>query len=276
MEQQVKAIIPFMESIYESFTPLEKTIANFYIQNKTETDLSSKNISKKLYISEASLSRFAKKCGFKGYREFLFYYEQQRKQEENLPTRDRYSTQVLNTYQELLDKSHSLIDEQQMNRIVELIANKDRIYVYGRGSSGLVAQEMKFRFMRLGVNIEAITDDHIMKMNTVLLDSRCLVIGISVSGMNEEVIDSLQAAKVQGAATILFSARRDKKFSFCDEVLLVASKKYLENGKAISPQFPVLILVDILYSHFLESDKLHREALHDRTLNALQEGKNRL
>lgn len=271
MERSIQAIVPLIESIYESFTPIEKTIADFYMQEQEGTDFSAKHIAKKLYVSEASLSRFAKKCGFKGYREFLFYYEQNRKQKDKTVVKDRYSTQVLNTYQELLDKTHSLMNEEQMKRIVHLCSVKSRIYVYGRGSSGLVAQEMKLRFMRIGVNIEAITDDHVMRMNTVLLDNRCLVIGISVSGTNEEVIRCLQSAKLQGAATVLMSARRDKQFSFCDEVVLVASKKYLENGKAISPQFPVLIMMDILYSYFLESDKYRHEALHDLSLTVLRE-----
>lgn len=65
-------IIPQMEAIYSSFTPLEKTIADFFIHNNEKTDLSSKSVSKKLFVSEASLSRFAKKCGYKGYREFIF------------------------------------------------------------------------------------------------------------------------------------------------------------------------------------------------------------
>ena len=163
------------------------------------------------------------------------------------------------------------MDVLKVERIVKLLSTKERIYVYGKGSSGLAAQEMKLRFMRLGVNIEAITDEHIMKMNMVLLNSNCLVIGISVSGASEEVISCLQAAKIQGAATVVMSARQDKRFQIFDEFLLIASKKYLENGKAISPQFPVLVMVDILYSKFLESDKSHREALHDFTINMLHE-----
>ena len=64
---------------------------------------------------------------------------------------------------------------------MDMLSKKKRIYVYGKGSSGLAAMEMKFRFMRIGANIEAITDEHIMKMNSVLLDGDCAVIGISVS-----------------------------------------------------------------------------------------------
>ena len=270
MENKLQAVIPLMESIYENFTPLEKTIADFFIKDKEEQDFSSKHISKKLYVSEAALSRFSKKCGFQGYREFLFYYRQER-EKANTQIQDNDSTKVLGTYQELLNKTYSLMDVLKVERIVNLLSTKERIYVYGKGSSGLAAQEMKLRFMRLGVNIEAITDEHIMKMNMVLLNSNCLVIGISVSGASEEVISCLQAAKIQGAATVLMSARQDKRFQIFDEFLLIASKKYLENGKAISPQFPVLVMVDILYSKFLESDKSHREALHDFTINMLHE-----
>ena len=76
MEGYEKNIIPHIEAIYGNFTPLEKTIADFFIHNEEKIDLSSKSVSKKLYVSEASLSRFAKKCGYKGYREFVFHYEQ--------------------------------------------------------------------------------------------------------------------------------------------------------------------------------------------------------
>ena len=270
MEQYEKTIIPMFESIYENFTPLEKTIADFFINNKERLDFSSRNIAKRLYISEASLSRFAKKCGFKGYREFLFHYE--RDLEEPVLIANEYAKQELNTYQGLLNKSYALLDQEQLRRVVDVFSHKKRVYVYGRGSSGLVAQEMKLRFMRIGVNMEAIVDSDIMRMNSVLISDDCAVVGISISGKTKEVIHSLQAAKSQGAFTILMTSMKEREFAnFCDEVILFAVKEYLNNGKIISPQFPILIMIDILYSYFLQSDKFHKEALHDYTLNALSE-----
>ena len=268
MEQYEKNISPHIESIYNSFTPLEKTIADFFINNTEKIDLSSKSVSSRLYVSEASLSRFAKKCGYKGYREFLFCDEQGTVR--NYPVSNDQTKMVLNTYQELLNKSYSLVNEEQMKRIVNVLSEKKRVYVYGKGSSGLVGTEMKIRFMRIGVNVEAVTDTHIMKINSVLLDEECAVIGISVSGRTEEVMTSLKAAKERGATTILMTSRKDKTFlGYCDEILLFAVKENLEKGKAISPQFPILVMVDILFSHILESDKFRREAIHEYTLNAL-------
>ena len=53
--------------------------------------------------------------------------------------------------------------------------------------------------------------------------------------------------------------------------MLFALKENLEQGKAISPQFPILIMVDMLYSQMLQLDEYRRETLHEYTLEALDE-----
>ena len=65
-----------IESNYDNFTVVEKTIADFFIRNRKRMDFSAKAVAEMLYVSEASLSRFAKKCGYRGYREFVYQYEE--------------------------------------------------------------------------------------------------------------------------------------------------------------------------------------------------------
>ena len=43
MEHYEKSIIPLIESVYANLTPLEKTIADFFIHNREEMDFSSRN-----------------------------------------------------------------------------------------------------------------------------------------------------------------------------------------------------------------------------------------
>lgn len=265
-----KSIVPLIESLYHTFTPLEKNIGDFFIRNTEEMDFSSRNIASHLFVSEASLSRFAKKCGFHGYREFIYEYKLSLAANKELSVSD-FGTFELNTYQELLNKSRSLIDHAQITRIAELLSSKKRVYVYGRGSSGLAAMEMKLRFMCIGLNIEAITDSHILKMNSVILDKDCLVIGISVSGQTEDIISALKEAKKREAFTLLMTANREKSFSdFCDDILVFASKEHLEWGNIISPQFPVLVMLDILYSRYLATDEQHKKELHAYAVQSLQ------
>ena len=71
-------ILEIIENNLESMTDLEKEIARYFLESQTiQEDLSSLQVTQQLHISQAALTRFAKKCGFKGYREFKFQYQQQ-------------------------------------------------------------------------------------------------------------------------------------------------------------------------------------------------------
>ena len=67
-------------------TDLEQEIARYFLQSETIADnLSSQQVTQKLHISQAALTRFAKKCGFTGYREFI----------SNTNTKQRNKTPIL-------------------------------------------------------------------------------------------------------------------------------------------------------------------------------------
>lgn len=264
----LKSVIPIIEANYKNFTSVEKNIANFFRNNEEIMDFSAKSISNRLFVSEAALSRFAKKCGYRGYREFIYQYEQNLT-ERNLKIVGNAGS-VLNIYQELLNKTYSLIDQKQIMRICEYMADASRVFVCGKGSSGLAAMEAESRFMRIGVDIDSITDSDIMRFQTVFQNSKSMVIGISVSGMTESILYSLQQAHEKKSKTVLITAHKNGRISsYCDEIVLIPSLKYLNYGNVISPQFPILIFLDIIYSYYVSMDKIRMQVLHTSTLRAL-------
>lgn len=271
MEYYVKSVVPMIESNYDNLTMVEKTIAEFFIRNRKKMDFSAKCISELLYVSEASLSRFAKKCGYRGYREFVYQYEETFVEKKESMTGN--TRMVLNAYQELLNKTYNLVDESQVARIGRYLNQSKRVFVCGRGSSGLTAEEMEFRFMRIGVDIDSIKDADLMRMQAVFQDKESLVFGISISGEKEDVLYLLREAYRRGAKTVLLTAKNKGIFEgFCDEIVLLPSLRHLNHGNVISPQFPVLVMIDIIYSYYVEQDKFAREILHDNTLRALEGG----
>ena len=264
----LKSVIPIIEANYKNFTSVEKNIANFFRNNEEIMDFSAKSISNRLFVSEAALSRFAKKCGYRGYREFIYQYEQNLT-ERNLKIVGNAGS-VLNIYQELLNKTYSLIDQKQIMTICEYMADASRVFVCGKGSSGLAAMEAESRFMRIGVDIDSITDSDIMRFQTVFQNSKSMVIGISVSGMTESILYSLQQAHEKKSKTVLITAHKNGRISsYCDEIVLIPSLKYLNYGNVISPQFPILIFLDIIYSYYVSMDKRRMQVLHTSTLRAL-------
>ena len=274
MDYYVKSVIPVIESNYENFTALEKNIADFFMKNEEKMDFSAKEIAKHLFVSEASLSRFAKKCGFRGYREFIYQYEETLIEKPEKITDN--TRMVLNAYQELLNKAYSLVDEVQIAKITGYLNKAERVLVCGRGSSGLSAKEMEIRFMRIGVNVDSLSDSDMMRMSSVFQNKNSLVLGFSISGEREEVLYLLKESYNKGAKTVLFTSKSRAEFDeYCSEVVLLPSLKHLNHGNLISPQFPILVMLDIIYAYYVEQNKYIREGMHDSTLRALEEREKR-
>lgn len=263
-----KSVIQIIESKYDSFTATEKAIADYFIGNSEKTDFSVKAVAARLYVSNASLSRFTKKCGYKGYREFIYEYEASFMKEKTMENGG--TAAVFTIYQDLLNRSFSLIDEVQIVRVVKYINNAERVYVLGKGSSGLSASEMEVRFVRVGVNIDSLVDPDRMRMQTVFWNNHNLVLGISISGNAVDVLYGLKEAHQRGAKTVLLTTKHDDSFrEYCDEVLLMPNIGRLDRGNLVSPQLPVLILIDVLYFGFVKTDKVSKENLHNETVWSL-------
>lgn len=86
-------------------------------------DFSIKHISELLFTSKATLVRFAQKCGYHGYKEFIYQYEETLIEKPEKITDN--TRMVLNAYQELLNKAYSLVDEIQIGRIMGYLNKAD-------------------------------------------------------------------------------------------------------------------------------------------------------
>lgn len=257
-------------SVYlPSMTSLERSIADYFISQKlSEEDLKATQITQTLHISQATLTRFAKKCGFKGYREFIFeYLNSQKSDQQDFAIFHRDLTKrVMQDYHELIQQSHDLVNEEQLQNLAEMIEKADRAYFYGKGSSALVAQELKLRFMRLGLICDAITTTENMLWNANSLSGNCLVVGLSLSGKTPAVLSGLEKAHAKGAKTVLMTTAQFEKKPFYTDVIRVASAHQLNYGNRISPQFPLLVMVDILYAYFLEIGRPQKELIFKNTI----------
>lgn len=270
-KERIRRVLP-------QFTPVEENAASFFLENTEKQDFSSRAIASQLYLSEATLSRFAKKCGFRGYREFIYSYEKDLETELAASGREFeqdisvISRRVEANYQMLLFQSMGLLQEDTLRRVADLLNKARRVKIVGQGSSGFAALEFQLRFMRIGLEVEAITDYQVISMSASIADEGTLFIGITLSGRTRIITDSLMMAKNRGAKTVLFTASdRPSLKNCCDELVILSSLKNLDTGTRISPQFPVLIIFDVLYSYFYANDPRFKGQKLQATLSAIQE-----
>lgn len=105
--------------------------------------------------------------------------------------------------------------------------------------------------MRIGMDVSAVTDSQIMKISAALAETDTLIIAISLSGESTELLESVRIAKEKGAATVCMTASPFSSIAReCGEVIQVASFDNLNTGTKISPQFSILVVMDVLYSYY--------------------------
>lgn len=273
MSQLSQDIFTIIRAAYANMTHVERVIADFFLAAPRQDDLSLKEITTQLFVSEASLSRFARRCGFKGYREFIYQYRKDIAAQTDMQSFTAMTQRVITSYQSIFTHTVGLIDESQIRRTAELMNRSERVFVCGNGSSGIAAREFKLRFMRLGLFVDALDDYLLMQMNAALVKPGMFVIGMSISGKTREIIKSLKLARERGADVLLITANRDESLRReIGEVLPIASDTLLDTGISISPQFPLLVAVDVLFSYYLHTDFSQKAALHRETLEAMHPG----
>lgn len=264
-----------IQSSYERMTAIERSVADFFLGNKEDMDFSSKNIAHVLYVSEATLSRFAQKCGYKGYREFVFSYERDLRFDQKSSGAEKgvdvFAHRVQSSYQQLLQENFRMLDEEQIRRVAGMLNISKRVLVFGSGNSGYAAEEFQLRFMRIGMYVDAVTDSQMMRISAALAEEETLVIAISLSGETPEVLESIRIARSKGAKVICMTATATSSIAReCEEVILVASIRNLDTGTKISPQFSFLSIMDVLYSYYFANDSYFKTQKYKATLSAIK------
>ena len=261
-DQDLRMIIASHET---ELTDMERDIAQYFLSSEArQHSLSSSRVTKLLHVSKAALTRFSQKCGFTGYREFVYHFNEEAKEQQHEEEHDDLTLSVLQRYHHVSNVTENFVKDPQLEHVADLIDQADRVYYFGIGSSSLVAREMKVRLMRLGVAGEAVTDQDGFTWTTSILDSSCLVIGFSLSGKTSAITDSLVKAKENGAKTVLVTTNPACVHHDFTEVVPAAplpSNTYIDR---ISAVLPLLIVVDLIYTHFLSKNRDEKETVFNR------------
>ncbi|WP_436374679.1 MurR/RpiR family transcriptional regulator [Cytobacillus sp. BC1816] len=262
----------------EKFTSSESELAKYIIENPDEiSQMSINQIAKKIHISPATITRFCQKISFSGFNEFKHelkrYIDLRNKPAVSSDIKEiDYFSNLYQNHLEIIETTFRKMTYLDIQQAVSLLTDAKKVHVYGIGNSGIAAQEFKWKFFRIGIQVESITDPHQAVMDAALSSDGNLVIGISVSGKTKEVIDAVKIAKRQGASVLAITSDKTSELSqLADLSLLVMSKSSMHMGQNISPTLPLFLLFDLLYTELVAKDYMNRVKIRDKTLRALKD-----
>lgn len=251
------------------FSDSQKIIASYLINNSHDIlnhDINT--LSKKLYISKATISRFAQRIGYSGFKEMHFAYQVALKN-ENIEDEEvnNITDLFISNYKHIIDYLRIVANEDSIHDVCECINSASRCFIVGISTSGLVAEDFSQRLARIGYNAQGIRDNHFMRMQAAMANKKDLFIVFSYSGETVDIIHTITKAKSRGAKVILITEFYNSTSSkLADYILLTPPKNSVQLKKSISDQLPLLLIADIIYYNLFQDNYELKSNLFESTL----------
>ena len=270
-----------ISSRYKTLTNSEKLVADVVIQSTPEVlEVSVIGLAEMAGVGEATVIRFCRKLGFKGFQGFKMILAAemmqnnsriQRENAENSSAQERLF-HMQEAYRQAVDETVRMLDLEKVEEACAAILSCKKLLFFGVGASGLTALEAKFKLMRIGFNVDAATDGHMMAMQAALLESGGVAVGISYSGGAIDTVDALRAAKENGATTICFTHFYESEImKYADICLMVGARELPTDCTALASKAAVLFVLDFLYGELTDRIKEAADSKQIRTIDVVRE-----
>ena len=147
-----------------------------------------------------------------------------------------------------LQDTLKLIDFEQLEKAVQLIKNAHQICVYGFGNSFTVCQDIETRFMRFGIPIKAYNDLHMQVTASSLLTEKDLIICVSHTGANIDLLQAIELAHNNNVPIIAITSYMNSPLcKLSDVVLHGMGREIAYKSEAVASRLIHMAIVDILY-----------------------------
>ena len=275
-----------LESItaqYHSLTRSGKKLADYIFAHTGEAQyFSISTLAENSGVSEASITRFCHGLGLAGYNDFKLALAKTDHVTDMGELSDSpqgiASEDSLNTiFQKIhkasvlsLNETLELLNEDAINKAVDLLVQADRVFCFGNGGSMVMAMEAWARFSTATSRFVHVSDSHMQIMNTALATSRDVLLVFSYSGSTKDMEDTLQIAREHGVSIILVThypnSRADQ---FADVVLLCGYNEGPLQSGSIPAKVGQLLLIDCLFYGFWRRNPEASAAARSATAEAV-------
>ncbi|RLK63665.1 MurR/RpiR family transcriptional regulator [Atopobacter sp. AH10] len=212
----------------DTLTSTERYAWNYIQDHQQEIPhLSITQLSEKANTSTASIIRALRKKGYSGYTPFkqqLIQKEQHSDLHQHFSEIDGEIRQaILKNELEVVNTLKSL-DPLLIEEAVQLIQQSQFIYIFARGFSEMVGQEMQLKLTLAYKNCTLFTDPNIIKIIADRLTPKDLLINLSLNGETEELIQGSQVARIHNVPILTLTTNPDSRLARLSDVLFVGYK----------------------------------------------------
>ncbi len=204
------------------------------------THININDLSEILDVSNSTITRFAQKLGFDGFSELKFDISKKPRMTKSL-SQDIYMN-FINSIEPF---------DMDTVKFIKSFDTFGRIAVIGIGSSGLCANEFVYKFGEIGLNnTDYAKEPYSINLLTKSLGADDLLIAISISGENHNLLEGVRFAKEKKANILAITGNKEStlKNIATNTILLPPYPSY---SYKISKIFPVTLTLDMICEAYL-------------------------
>ncbi len=262
----VSPVISKIISMQASLTVREGEIAQYVIQHPDKVVNSTiTNIARHTGTSEASINRFCKKIGYKGFNGFkialaqeTFYNAMQGQQNEDQPNGTISS--VMRDYVNMLVSTSAMLDEDLLEDAVTCLQQAEKIFILSFDSTLMVAQDLQYKLALVGIHA---IDVHLMSNIQTFpstVGEKDLIIVIVPTILLKDIYRAVTVCKDRGASILAITSYDSPKLdNLVDYKFVTSDKITAQNSIGLSNNLVFLYAADVLYCALLHRNKALRQ-----------------
>lgn len=246
---------------YYSLTASEKKVADYVLSNQQGTQfLSISELAESCEVAEATVSRFCRRLGYRGYNLFKLAVANAFTQHkpwnnplsgevEETDTLEDISKKLYGAEIEALNQTMELLDLNAVREAADLLQSARRVLCMGQGGSMIIATEACHLFSTVSNKFVAIGDSHLQAMAAASADPGDVLLFFSYSGSTKAMMNTMKIATERGVRIILVTRFPNSPGAdFSDVVLQCGSNQNPLQTGSIPARIAQLYLLDVLFS----------------------------
>ncbi|CNE95310.1 putative DNA-binding transcriptional regulator [Yersinia rohdei] len=255
-----------IRQIYPTLAQNDRKLADFILGNpELARQISSQKMAQQTGVSQSAVVKFAQKLGYKGFPALKLALAEIASAPDQAVTLHNQilSTDSLKTVGEkLLSEKVAALratldinSEQRLAQALEMLRGAQRVILTGLGASGLVAKDLAYKLLKIGVMAVSETDMHAQLAAVQALDARDLLLVISFCGERREINLAAEEAQRCGAKVLaLTSFTPNSLQQRADHCLYTISEEPIIRNAAISSSTAQYALTDLLFMAMIQQN----------------------
>lgn len=258
-----------LDRIKEStdMTPSEQKIADYVLANTSQiVHMTIDDFATGAGVSKASVVRFCRQFGIKGFKEFKLRISQELSNQNgfrfNLVQKEHIGQLTLSEAfynataldRQAVDGLAETLDLKHVQAAIDIIKGSTAIATFGAGASAMVAEDLTHKLTKLRLQVRTNEDFHYMLSIILSMNPGDPLIMVSTSGETEEVLQLAEFAQSQKIKVIAITTLQNSSLAKIADVVL--STPIIEDVFRVGnmgTRISQLVVVDTLFMGLYET-----------------------